>query len=99
MSFTSSSDFTPAAESGWRRRCFDVIFNHTPGTPRRFDLLLIFAILLSVTAVLLDSVAAIHARWFMWLLAIEWLFTIFFTIEYLLRLSVVERPWRYARSS
>ena len=99
MSPTSSSDFSPATESGWRRRWFDIIFGHTPGAPRRFDLLLIGAILVSVLVVLLDSVASIHARWFMWLLALEWVFTIFFTIEYVVRLCVVKRPWGYARSS
>jgi Ion channel./Ion transport protein. len=28
----------------------------------------------------------------------EWIFTIAFTLEYVLRLSVVQNPWRYARS-
>lgn len=98
MTATSSTRFSPAAESGWRRRWFEIIFLHTPGAPRRFDLLLIFAILVSVLVVLLDSVAPIHARWFWWLLAVEWAFTIFFTIEYLVRLSVLRQPMRYATS-
>ncbi len=96
---TSSTDFSPATQSGWRRRWFLIIFHHSPGAPRHFDLLLIFAILVSVMIVLLDSVAAIHARWFMWLLAVEWIFTVFFTIEYVVRLCVVKRPWHYATSS
>jgi voltage-gated potassium channel len=99
MNPTSSTNFSPATESGWRRHWFDIIFGNTPGAPRRFDLLLIAAILVSVFVVLLDSVAAVHARWFMWLLAIEWIFTIFFTIEYVVRLCVVKRPLNYARSS
>lgn len=99
MNPTTSTDFSPATESGWRRRWFLIIFHHSPGAPRQFDLLLIFAILVSVMVVLLDSVAAIHARWYMWLLAVEWIFTIFFSIEYVVRLCVVKRPWHYARSS
>jgi len=58
--FLSSPPLDPAAASGLRRRWFDIIFRHEPGPPRRFDLLLIGAILISVLAVLLDSVAAIH---------------------------------------
>jgi voltage-gated potassium channel len=97
--FLSSPQLNPAAPAGWRRRWFDIIFGHEPGLPRRFDLLLIVAILVSVLVVLLDSVAAIHARWSSWLLAAEWAFTLFFTAEYAVRLWVVRKPLRYALSS
>jgi len=97
--FLSSPQLNPAAASGLRRRWFGIIFWHEPGW---FDLLLIGAILVSVLAVLavlLDSVAAIHLRWYQWLLAIEWFFTLLFTVEYVARLWVVRKPLRYALSS
>jgi voltage-gated potassium channel len=52
----------------------------------------------SVTVVALESVASVRARVGPTLRALEWGFTILFTIEYLLRLFSVGRPLRYARS-
>jgi voltage-gated potassium channel len=51
-----------------------------------------------VTVVVLESVASVRARVGPTLRALEWAFTILFTIEYLLRLFSVGRPLRYARS-
>ena len=56
------------------------------------------AIVVSVLAVLLNSVPSINARFGEALRLLEWAFTVLFTLEYFLRLWVTERPWRYARS-
>ena len=82
----------------WRRRLFGVIFESDTPAGRGFDLALIVVILLSVLTIMLDSVPSIHARHGGWLYALEWLFTILFTVEYLLRLLCVGRPLRYAVS-
>ena len=75
-----------------------VIFEaHTPAG-RAFDVGLILCILVSVAAVLLDSVADIHERHGDLLFRVEWGFTILFTIEYALRLWCIENTGRYARS-
>lgn len=63
----------------------DIIFGYESVAGKWFDLVLIVLIISSVTAVLLDSVAAYHARYGALLFRLEWLFTILFTIEYLLR--------------
>jgi voltage-gated potassium channel len=52
----------------------------------------------SVVVVLLESVASVRARVGPTLRALEWGFTVLFTIEYILRLFSVGRPLRYARS-
>lgn len=90
--------FEAAAASGWRARWFHIIFRHEPGPSRHFDLLLIAAIVASVGVVILDSVAALHARWSGVFYGLEWAFTLLFTAEYLARLAVVKHPLRYARS-
>lgn len=89
----------PRTESGWRRRWFDIIYRHDTPSARNFDLLLIVAILASVIVIMLDSVASIHARYARELLALEWVFTVVFSIEYVMRLLVVRRPLRYGLSS
>ncbi len=59
---------------------------------------MLWAILISVLTVLLESVAAYRVAYGPWLRAVEWLFTLLFTLEYVLRLYSVQRPARYARS-
>ncbi len=84
--------------TGWRERLRIIIFEaDTPGG-KAFDVALIVCILLSVLAVTLDSVEAIRARHGVLLLALEWAFTILFTVEYALRLVSARQPLRYARS-
>jgi voltage-gated potassium channel len=81
---------------GLRRRMFDVIFEADTPAGRRFDILLVVAILLSILVVVLDSVPSLQADWNGALNAAEWGFTVLFTFEYLARLACVDRPWRYA---
>ncbi len=57
------------------------------------------AIVSSVVVVLLESVASVRAKAGPTLRALEWGFTILFTVEYALRLATVQRPLRYARST
>jgi voltage-gated potassium channel len=84
--------------SRWRKVLFEIIFEADTYGGRLFDVALIVSILLSVLAVMLDSVHSINARYGGLLYAIEWFFTLLFTVEYVLRLLCVGRPGRYARS-
>lgn len=88
----------PARPEGWRRRVFDLLFGSDTPAARRFDLALMGAIVLSVIVTMLDSVGSVHARWGPVLRALEWAFTLAFGVEYVLRLLVLSRPLRYARS-
>ncbi len=82
----------------WRVRLHEVIFEADTAAGRAFDVLLLCCIVLSVLAVLLESVATVHERYAWLLRAAEWSFTILFTVEYVLRLVSVGRPLRYAIS-
>ncbi len=83
---------------GWRPLLHEIIFEADTPAGKWFDVLLIWSILLSVAAVLLDSVASIRAEHGGLLYGIEWFFTILFTVEYLLRLMSIGRPLKYAIS-
>lgn len=87
---TMSSHNTP-----FKKAIYDVIFGYESAPGRLFDVALICCILLSVAAVLLDSVAAIHQTYGSLLFRLEWLFTILFTVEYGLRLYSSPHPKRY----
>jgi len=82
----------------WRAYLHEVIFEADTPAGKAFDVVLLAAIVLSVVAVMLESVADIRADWGTQLLAIEWALTILFTLEYVVRLLCVGRPWRYATS-
>jgi len=83
---------------GWRLRLYRIIFESDTHAGRMFDLVLVWLIVASVAVVMLDSFETMHARWGRALEALEWFFTIVFTVEYVARLSCIERPLRYARS-
>jgi voltage-gated potassium channel len=85
-------------ESGRRRQLFTVIFESDTRAGKLFDIVLLCVIVASVLVVMLDSVAAISARFGLLFDVLEWGFTLLFTIEYLGRLYCVQRPVRYARS-
>jgi voltage-gated potassium channel len=83
---------------GLRERLHEIIFEADTPAGKAFDVALLWVIVLSVVAVMLDSVAWVSAEFGPQLRAIEWVFTILFTIEYALRLYSVRQPARYALS-
>lgn len=87
-----------APSQAWRKRCFDIIFGYDTLAGRVFDLVLILAILASVAIALADSISMLHARYGAVFYAMEWGFTLAFTLEYVIRLLIVNHPMRYARS-
>ena len=76
----------------------EIIFEADTRSGKLFDVGLIAAILLSITAVMLESVAEIRAVYGEALQLVEWGFTLLFTVEYIARLVAVGRPIRYAFS-
>jgi voltage-gated potassium channel len=89
----------PATKTAhWRGALYEVIFEHSSRGGKLFDVALIVAILASVTAVLLDSIASIHVVYGEFLHLLEWGFTGLFTVEYVLRLLCAKHTSRYATS-
>lgn len=76
----------------------EIIFEADTLPGKAFDVVLIWSILLSVLVVMLDSVSTIRSQHGALLYGAEWFFTLLFTLEYLLRLLCIGRPWRYAGS-
>ncbi|MGB5621899.1 MAG: ion transporter [Gammaproteobacteria bacterium] len=84
-----------AGEGRLRRRAFQLIFLSDTPAGRNVDLLLLVAILVSVAAVVLSSMATVNARFGVGLYRLEWLFTAFFTIEYGIRIWCLRSPRKY----
>jgi voltage-gated potassium channel len=89
---------TAYASSPWRQKLHTVIFEADTRAGRAFDMALILCILTSIVLVVVESVPAIDARWHRELFVAELVFTVLFSIEYVLRLLAVQRPLAYARS-
>ena len=81
-----------------RHRLHEIIFEADTRAGRLFDVSLIIAIIASVIVIMLDSVSSIHTQHAGLLFALEWVFTVFFTLEYILRMYCVRNQWRYAKS-
>ncbi len=84
--------------SPWREKLRVIIFEADTPAGKAFDVGLLAAIVLSVLAVMLDSVTEIRNSYGGLLDRAEWVFTLLFSVEYLLRLLCSPRPLHYARS-
>jgi voltage-gated potassium channel len=88
---------SPAAKP-LRDRLHEVIFESDTRAGRLFDVALLWMIVLSVAAVMLESVASVRARHGGALRVAEWAFTILFTVEFVVRVLVLKRPVAYVFS-
>lgn len=79
----------------WKDVLYIIVFRSSTPAGKRFDLALLIAIVLSVLVVLADSVPSIHAKYGGSLYIIEWIFTLLFTIEYIIRIIILERKKKY----
>ena len=75
-----------------------IIFGTDTRFGKLFDEILIIAIILSIITVLLDSVSDYNKAFGDYLYTAEWIFTILFTIEYLLRTFCIRKPISYVFS-
>lgn len=81
-----------------KEKIHEIIFEADTPMGKFFDVVLLILIAASVLIVMLESVNYINVRYKQVFFVLEWIFTIIFTLEYLLRLYSVYRPRRYAAS-
>ena len=83
----------------YKEKLREIIFGYRTKAGKRFDIVLLAAIIISVIGVMLDSDKTIHQKYGGILLTIEWIFTIFFTIEYILRIYCSRDKKKYIFST
>ena len=76
----------------------EIIFRHDTPSSKAFDIVLLVLIVASIILVMLESVKSIDEKYHGLLMFLEWVLTIMFTIEYLLRLYTADRKWAYVTS-
>ena len=88
---------SPTSVAPWRRKLHEIIFEADTTAGKAFDIILLVAILLSIVVVSLETVKEFDPYDSVFKVT-EWILTILFTIEYILRLVCVPRAIRYATS-
>lgn len=81
----------------WKKKLYQIIFEADTRAGRLFDICLLIAIVVSTIVIMLESVRQFEKYSYIFN-ALEWIFTILFTIEYILRLLVVKQKRRYVLS-
>lgn len=81
-----------------QERLHEIIYEADTPAGKFFDMALFFCIVASVILVMLESVESISKSYLQIFIVLEWIFTIIFTIEYILRLYCIGKPIKYATS-
>jgi voltage-gated potassium channel len=84
--------------SSWRTRLHETIYESNTKAGKAFDVTLLVLIFASILTVMLDSVKSLRISYGAAFWKLELLFTILFTIEYLLRLIAIRQPLKYVFS-
>jgi voltage-gated potassium channel len=78
-----------------KEKLYEIIFEADTRAGKRFDLVLIIFILVSIFLVMLDSMPSVSEKYHLHLRISEWVVTILFTLEYFLRIYIVKKPRNY----
>ncbi|MFD0932840.1 ion transporter [Psychroflexus salinarum] len=79
----------------WREKVHEVIYEADTTAGKAFDVALLIVILVSLALVVLDSVNHISIEYHSLFITLEWIITIFFTLEYILRIISIKNPKNY----
>ncbi len=82
-------------KENWRDRLHEIIFEADTKAGKNFDIALLWLILASVVLVMLDSVDSLFAKYGHIFNVLEWIITILFTIEFILRIFSIKKPFSY----
>lgn len=83
----------------FKHRLHEIIYEADTRAGKFFDVLLLIFILSSVVLVALESVQLIDEKYHVLLDVAEWVITIIFSIEYILRIICIKHPYKYIFSA
>ena len=82
----------------WKSKLHEIIYEADTPSGKLFDVVLLIAILASIILVMLESIKSFDDKYHDFLNISEWIITILFTIEYILRIITVKKPLKYITS-
>lgn len=81
-----------------KEKLYHIIFEADTRMGKAFDMVIIGLIILSILTVMLESVHSLQQYFGVIFTYLEWIITLVFTIEYLIRLWIVRHPFKFAFS-
>ncbi len=81
-----------------RETLYVIIFEHDTSAGKRFDVWLLWAVLISVVSVILESVESIRVGYGGVIKGVEWCLTLLFLVEYVLRIYSARKRLGYVLS-
>lgn len=79
----------------WKSRLHQIIYEADTREGKIFDLIIVGAIIFSIILVMLESVKDLDAKYHTFFNISEWIITVLFSIEYILRIISVKKPSSY----
>lgn len=79
----------------WRKRIFSLVHDTRTRQGKRFHLIILGVIILSVIYVLLESVESLDKKYHSSMVVAEWVITIIFSAEYIFKVISLRKPQRY----
>ena len=79
----------------WKQRLHEIIYEADTKEGKLFDVVLLIAIIASILLVMLESVDSFDEKYHGFLNISEWIITILFSVEYVLRIISIKKPSKY----
>lgn len=83
------------SKKNWKVKLHEVIYEADTRSGKIFDVLLLVLILVSIIAVMLESIEGIDVKYHAALNTVEWVVTLLFSLEYIARIISVKKPKQY----
>lgn len=78
-----------------KERLYHIVFGTDTGAGKKFDLILLWLIIISVVIVVIESIPQINNSYYKYFFAVELFYTGLFTAEYFTRVFISPRPLKY----
>ncbi len=82
-------------KTSWKERLHEIIYEADTREGKLFDIVLLIAIITSIVLVMLESVKSFDAKYHNYLDFAEWVITVLFSIEYIMRIISIKKPFKY----
>ena len=79
----------------WQTKLHEIIFGANTKSGKLFDLVLFYVIIASILLVMLESVKELDQKYHLLFKILEWVITILFSIEYIVRIITIKYPRKY----
>ena len=78
-----------------KKQLYEIIFEADTFAGKLFDIILLIVIFFSISLVMLESIDSINAKYNTFFNYSEWTVTALFTIEYIARIWLLDKPFKY----